>query len=128
MEFMADEDQIEEQMGGMEIHVGSGPDDDVDELTELPADLPVLRSYCDGTYFKEDAGKLLFGFAHFHAKPWATAGIPEDFCFDSLPFIEDDVMVAAGSLVPPGKPGGPRRAAGDRPGECPSGGTQGRLR
>ncbi|MEC8105903.1 MAG: FAD-binding oxidoreductase, partial [Pseudomonadota bacterium] len=31
----------------------------------LPADLPVLRSYCDGTYWKEDAGKLLFGFAHF---------------------------------------------------------------
>ena len=58
----------------------------------LPADLPVLRSYCDGTYFKEDAGKLLFGFAHFHAKPWATGGIPEDFSFDSLPFVEDDVM------------------------------------
>jgi heterotetrameric sarcosine oxidase gamma subunit len=61
-------------------------------IADLPRDLPVLRSYCDGTYWREDAGKLLFGFAHFHAKPWATQGIPEDFCFDSLPFIEDDVM------------------------------------
>ena len=61
-------------------------------IDALPRDLPVLRSYCDGTYFKEDAGKLLFGFAHHHAKPWATAGIPEPFSFESLPFIEDDVM------------------------------------
>ena len=60
-------------------------------IKDLPADLPVLRSYCDGTYWKEDAGKLLFGFAHFHAKPWATGGIPETFEFDSLPFVEDDV-------------------------------------
>ena len=58
----------------------------------LPSDLPVLRSYCDGTYFKEDAGKLLFGFAHNHAKPWGVEGISEAFCFDSLPFVEDDVM------------------------------------
>ena len=58
----------------------------------LPADLPVLRSYCDGTYWKEDAGKLLFGFAHFHPKAWAADGIPETFEFDSLPFVEEDVM------------------------------------
>ena len=61
-------------------------------IPDLPSDLPVLRSYCDGTYWKEDAGKLLFGFAHFHAKPWATGGIPESFEFDSLPFVEEDVM------------------------------------
>ncbi len=61
-------------------------------IENLPNDLPVLRSYCDGTYFKEDAGKLLFGFAHNQAKPWGMQGIPEDFCFDSLPFVEDDVM------------------------------------
>lgn len=60
-------------------------------IANLPSDLPVLRSYCDGTYWKEDAGKLLFGFAHFHAKAWAKQGIPENFEFDSLPFIEDDV-------------------------------------
>lgn len=63
-----------------------------ESIPDLPSDLPVLRSYCDGTYWKEDAGKLLFGFAHFQAKPWATKGISEDFCFDSLPFVEDDVM------------------------------------
>ena len=61
-------------------------------IDNLPSDLPVLRSYCDGTYFKEDAGKLLFGFAHNRAKPWGSEGIPNDFCFDSLPFVEDDVM------------------------------------
>ena len=61
-------------------------------IPDLPSDLPVLRSYCDGTYWKEDAGKLLFGFAHLHAKAWGTDGIPENFEFDSLPFIEDDVM------------------------------------
>jgi glycine cleavage system aminomethyltransferase T/glycine/D-amino acid oxidase-like deaminating enzyme len=61
-------------------------------IESLPQDLPVLRSYCDGTYFKEDAGKLLFGFAHNRAKPWATAGIPANFSFESLPFVEDDVM------------------------------------
>lgn len=61
-------------------------------IADLPKDLPVLRSYCDGTYWKEDAGKLLFGFAHFHAKPYAPEGIPESFEFDSLPFVEDDVM------------------------------------
>lgn len=61
-------------------------------IPNLPSDLPVLRSYCDGTYWKEDAGKLLFGFAHFHAKAWAQNGIPDSFEFDSLPFIEEDVM------------------------------------
>ncbi len=63
-----------------------------ESIPNLPADLPVLRSYCDGTYWKEDAGKLLFGFAHFQAKPWGVKGIPESFEFDSLPFIEDDVL------------------------------------
>ncbi|MEM7177601.1 MAG: FAD-dependent oxidoreductase [Pseudomonadota bacterium] len=57
----------------------------------LPDDLPVLRSYGDRTYWKEDAGRILFGFAHFHSRPWATKGIPEDFAFDILPFVDDDV-------------------------------------
>jgi len=35
-------DEFEEQMGGMEIAVGSGPEDDLEELTELPESLPVL--------------------------------------------------------------------------------------
>ncbi|MCP5089127.1 MAG: FAD-dependent oxidoreductase, partial [Rhodobacteraceae bacterium] len=61
-------------------------------IPDLPKDLPVLRSYCEATYWKEDAGKLLFGFAHFQARPWGMQGISEHFCFDSLPFVEDDVM------------------------------------
>ena len=52
----------------------------------------MLRSYDDCTYFKEDAGKLLFGFAHNKVKPWGMQGIPEEFCFDSLPFVDEDVM------------------------------------
>jgi ATP-dependent Lon protease len=39
---MEDEGHIEEELGGMEIRVGSGPEDDEDELTKLPDELPVL--------------------------------------------------------------------------------------
>jgi ATP-dependent Lon protease len=39
---MDEEDQIEEQLGGTEIQVGSGPDDEIDDLTALPDALPVL--------------------------------------------------------------------------------------
>ncbi len=39
---MEDRDQMEESSGGMEIHVGSGPEDDSDERSELPGELPVL--------------------------------------------------------------------------------------
>lgn len=63
-----------------------------DTIPGLSKDLPVLRAYDDCTYFKQDAGKLLFGFAHNKVKPWGMEGISEDFCFDSLPFIDDDVM------------------------------------
>ena len=37
---MEDEEQFEELSGGMEIHVGSGPQEDAEELVELPAELP----------------------------------------------------------------------------------------
>ena len=37
-----DEGQIEEELGGMEIRVGSGPEDEAEELSELPDELPVL--------------------------------------------------------------------------------------
>ena len=39
---MEEADEFEEQMGGMEIAVGSGPEDDFEELAELPESLPVL--------------------------------------------------------------------------------------
>jgi len=40
--LIEDEAQIEEEPGGMEIQVESGPDDEADELVELPDELPVL--------------------------------------------------------------------------------------
>jgi 4-methylaminobutanoate oxidase (formaldehyde-forming) len=51
----------------------------------LPRDLPVLFVSDEQTYYKEDVGKLLIGCFEKEAKPWGAAGIPEDFCFDSLP-------------------------------------------
>ena len=40
--MIEDEGHIEEEPGGMEIRVGSGPEDEAEELTELPEELPVL--------------------------------------------------------------------------------------
>ncbi|HPG25852.1 MAG TPA: LON peptidase substrate-binding domain-containing protein, partial [Myxococcota bacterium] len=39
---MDEAERIEEQAGGMEIEVGRGPDEEGDERTELPGELPVL--------------------------------------------------------------------------------------
>ena len=47
--------------------------------------LPVLRVQDECAYYKEDAGKLLMGCFEPVAKPWGMEGIPDDFCFDSLP-------------------------------------------
>lgn len=46
--------------------------------------LPVLRVLDEYTYYKEDAGKILFGAVEPKAKPWGMNGIPESFCFDQL--------------------------------------------
>ncbi|MFO1047264.1 MAG: FAD-dependent oxidoreductase [Geminicoccaceae bacterium] len=54
-------------------------------LAEVPRDLPVLRVADECTYYKEDAGKLLVGAFEPVAKPWGMDGIPEAFCFDTLP-------------------------------------------
>ena len=54
-------------------------------LAEVPRDLPVLRVTDECTYYKEDAGKLLVGAFEPVAKPWGMDGIPDAFCFDSLP-------------------------------------------
>ena len=47
--------------------------------------LPVLRVPDECAYYKSDAGKMMLGAFEPRAKPWGMAGIPEDFCFDSLP-------------------------------------------
>ena len=54
-------------------------------IAKLPSNLPVLRVYDECAYYKEDAGKLLLGCFEPVAKPWGMQGIPESFCFDSLP-------------------------------------------
>jgi 4-methylaminobutanoate oxidase (formaldehyde-forming) len=51
----------------------------------MTSDLPILRDMDACAYYKEDAGKLLLGAFEPKAKPWATEGIPADFCFDELP-------------------------------------------
>ncbi|MDR5655208.1 GcvT family protein [Ruixingdingia sedimenti] len=51
----------------------------------LPRDLPVLFMGDEWTYYKEEAGKLLVGFFEPRGKPWGAEGIPDSFCFDSLP-------------------------------------------
>jgi 4-methylaminobutanoate oxidase (formaldehyde-forming) len=51
----------------------------------MPANTPVLRVPDECAYYKEDAGKILMGCFEPVAKPWGMNGIPEDFCFDSLP-------------------------------------------
>ena len=55
-----------------------------DDFPELSPNLPVLRDPDHCAYFKEDAGKLLFGAFEPDAKPWAVDGIPEDFEFTEL--------------------------------------------
>ena len=54
-------------------------------IAGLPGNLPVLRVQDECAYYKEDAGKLLMGGFEPVAKPWGMNGIPEDFCFDTLP-------------------------------------------
>lgn len=54
-------------------------------IAAVPPNLPVLRVYDECAYYKEDAGKLLVGCFEPIAKPWGMDGIPESFCFDSLP-------------------------------------------
>lgn len=60
-----------------------------DPMEGLTSDLPVLRVYDEGAYYKEDAGKLLIGFSEPDAMVWnPPGGIPENFSFEELPFPE----------------------------------------
>ena len=54
-------------------------------MSLLTRDMPIVFVGDECSYFKEDAGKLLFGMFEPEAKPWGHEGIPEDFCFDTLP-------------------------------------------
>ncbi|HYC15309.1 MAG TPA: FAD-dependent oxidoreductase, partial [Stellaceae bacterium] len=55
-----------------------------EDFAELTPNLPVLRDPDHCAYFKEDAGKLLFGAFEPNARPWAVEGIPENFEFTEL--------------------------------------------
>lgn len=54
-------------------------------INAFNAGMPMIRVPDERTYYKADAGKLLFGCFEEAAKPWGLNGIPPDFCFDSLP-------------------------------------------
>ncbi|MCO5070752.1 MAG: FAD-dependent oxidoreductase [Rhizobiaceae bacterium] len=56
-----------------------------ENIEGLQRSMPFIRVPDESTYYKEDAGKLLFGCLEKYAKPWALDGIPKDFCFDALP-------------------------------------------
>ncbi len=55
-----------------------------DGIEGLTPELPVLRDYDSGIYFKYDAGRLMVGAFEPNAKPWGCDGIPADFCFDEI--------------------------------------------
>ena len=61
-----------------------------DPIPELTQPTPVLRVYDEQAYYKEDAGKLMIGFAELNGIPWdPQGGIPGDFEFTELPYPED---------------------------------------
>lgn len=51
----------------------------------LDSKTPTLVVLEERAYYKEDAGKLLFGVFEEKGKPWGSRAIPEDFAFDRLP-------------------------------------------
>ena len=75
-----------------------------DPIEGLTTPTPVLRIYDEQAYYKEDAGKLMIGFAELNGMPWNPEnGIPSDFEFDQLPYPEghlDDVLEKCIERVP----------------------------
>ena len=61
-----------------------------DPIEGLQNPTPVLRVYDEQAYYKEDAGKLMIGFAEMNGIPWdPPGGIPGSFEFDELTYPED---------------------------------------
>jgi heterotetrameric sarcosine oxidase gamma subunit len=46
--------------------------------------LPILRDPGNAAYIREEAGKIMVGLFEASARPWGTAGIPEDFRFGEI--------------------------------------------
>ena len=60
-----------------------------DPIEGLSSPTPVLRIYDEQAYYKEDAGKLMIGFAELNGMAWnPKGGIPGEFEFDELPYPE----------------------------------------
>jgi 4-methylaminobutanoate oxidase (formaldehyde-forming) len=55
-----------------------------EDVPDLPADMPTLKSGDDWSYVKDDAGKLMVGFFEPGSGPWASKGIPADAEFTTL--------------------------------------------
>ncbi|MDX1402715.1 MAG: FAD-dependent oxidoreductase, partial [Kiloniellales bacterium] len=70
-----------------------------DPIEGLPGNLPVLRDPNGCAYYKEDAGKFLLGAFEPNAKPWGSAGIPDDFAFDELPEDMDHFLPVLESAI-----------------------------
>ena len=56
-----------------------------EDIPDLPADMPTIKSSDDWSYVKDDAGKLMVGFFEAGSKPWMSRGIPQDVEFATLP-------------------------------------------
>jgi 4-methylaminobutanoate oxidase (formaldehyde-forming) len=52
---------------------------------------PILRDFDKGVYFKEDAGKYLFGWFEHNANGCPMSRISPDFCFDEFPCDLDHI-------------------------------------
>ncbi|MFT5210275.1 MAG: heterotetrameric sarcosine oxidase gamma subunit [Flavobacterium sp.] len=64
-----------------------------DSIADLHKATPVLRVYDEQSYYKEDAGKLLIGFAELNGMPWEPiGGIPKNFEFDEILCPEEHLM------------------------------------
>jgi 4-methylaminobutanoate oxidase (formaldehyde-forming) len=63
-----------------------------DDIPDLPADMPTIKSPDDWSYVKDDAGKLMVGFFEPGSAPWASRGIPPDAEFTTLPENWDHLL------------------------------------
>jgi len=58
-------------------------------IAGLDPKTPTLVVLEERAYYKEDAGKILFGVFESRGKPWGSNAIPKDFAFDRLPEDHD---------------------------------------
>ena len=58
-------------------------------IAGVTPDLPTLRDPDRLTYWKEEVGGLVMGGYEPNPRPWAQAGVPQDFAFELLDFDTD---------------------------------------